>query len=147
MVQAWLGQDFLIEYCHTCLRLRIPLVTNHHLSTHFFDMIEQFGPIYTWWLFAFERFNSMLERIHHNVHDGGQMELTLLRNWTQTHLIYELLLSLPPDAHAKEHELERIIQKEARSRGSMMSQIAISDSQSGAIRGGFGTRFRSRFGG
>ncbi|KAF9489274.1 hypothetical protein BDN71DRAFT_1530062 [Pleurotus eryngii] len=126
MAQARLGQDFLIEYCHMCLCLRIPLVINHHLSTHFFDMIKQFGPIYAWWLFAFERFNGMLERIHHNGHNGGRMELTLLRNWTWTHLVYELLLSLPPDAHAKEHELlEWIIQKEARSRRSMMSQIAI----------------------
>ncbi len=68
----------------------------------------------------------MMEKVKHNGHDGGQMEVTLLRNWVQTQLIYELLLSLPANAHAQERAmLDCIIKSEGRQRGSMMTQIAI----------------------
>lgn len=55
----------------------------------------------------------MLEKVNHNGHDGGRMELTLVRNWVQTHLIYELLLALPDDSHPLERQLiECIIKSE-----------------------------------
>ncbi|KAF8968992.1 hypothetical protein BDZ97DRAFT_1754924 [Flammula alnicola] len=92
---------------------------------HFADMIALYGPVYAWWLFAFERFNGMLEKVNHNGHDGGRIELTMLRNWVQTHLIYELLLGLPDDAHPHERDLiERILKTEGK-RGGMMAEIAI----------------------
>ncbi|KAH0579131.1 hypothetical protein H2248_003284 [Termitomyces sp. 'cryptogamus'] len=59
--QAQLGQDFLLKFCHACIDLK-------------------FGPVYGWWLFAFELFNGMLEKINHNGHDGGKMKVTLLCN-------------------------------------------------------------------
>ncbi len=126
MAQAQQAQQFMAQYCRACIRLRITLVINHHLSHHFCDMIKCFGPVYSWWLFAFEQFNGMLEKVNHNGHDGGHMELTLVRNWVQTHLIYELLLALPDDSHPLEQQLlERIIKSEGRERGTMMTQIAI----------------------
>jgi len=67
-----------------------------------------------------------MEKVKHNGHDGGQMEVTLLRNWVQTQLIYKLLLSLPANAHVQERVmLDCIIESEGRQRGSMMTQIAI----------------------
>ena len=126
MAQARIGQDFLCQYCKRCLTLGIHLVINHHLAMHYAPMIKQFGPIYGWWLFAFERFNGMLEKVNLNGHDGGRMEVTLLRNWVQTHLLYELLLSLPDNAHELEHKiLDQIIRDEGRKRGGMVTQIAI----------------------
>lgn len=126
LVQARLGQDFIAQFCRACLALGILLVINHHLSMHFFDMIQRYGPVYAWWLFAFERFNGMFEKVKHNGHDGGKMEVTLMRNWVQTQLIYELLLSLPDSAHDKERAmLERIIDVEGKQRGAMMAQIAM----------------------
>ncbi|KAG1737090.1 uncharacterized protein EDB91DRAFT_1249737 [Suillus paluster] len=100
MAQAHTGQSFLAHYCLECLQLRIPLTINHQASMHTAAMIKKCGPVYGWWLFAFERFNGMLERVQHNGHDGGWIELTLLRNWVQTHLIYEYLLALPADTHS-----------------------------------------------
>lgn len=44
----------------------------------------------------------MLEHVNHNGHDGRWMELTLMRNWVQTHLIYEYALSLSEGAHDME---------------------------------------------
>jgi len=89
-----------------------------------------FGPVYAWWLFAFERFNGMMEKVKHNGHDGGVMELTLLRNWVQTQLIFELLASLPAETHQIERQmLERRIELEGKQRGSMIAQIAIFQSE------------------
>ncbi|KAG2757569.1 hypothetical protein P692DRAFT_20711205 [Suillus brevipes Sb2] len=130
MAQARTGQSFLAHYCLECLQLRIPLTINHQASMHTADMIKKFGPVYAWWLFAFERFNGMLERVHHNGHDGGRIELTLLRNWVQTHLIYEYLLALPADTHSFERDqINRIIKVQAQDRGSMMTQIAVYQSE------------------
>lgn len=39
MAQACQAQQFMLQYCCACIRLRIPLVINHHLSRHFCDMI------------------------------------------------------------------------------------------------------------
>ncbi|KAF9056739.1 hypothetical protein BDP27DRAFT_1386299 [Rhodocollybia butyracea] len=125
IAQATAGQEFLIQFCRQCLALEIPLVINHHLAMHYLPMFTRMGPVYGWWLFAFERFNGLLEKVNHNGHDGGRMELTLLRSWVQNHLLYELMLSLPPDAHAKERAiLEKLVHDEAR-RGGMATQIAI----------------------
>lgn len=127
MAQARIGQDFLSQYCRMLHALRIHMTINHHLSMHYFKFIKLFGPVYAWWLFAFERFNGMLEKVKHNGHDGGRMELTLLRNWVMTHLIYEYILALPDTAHPKERQyVDQIIRKEARGeRGGMMTELAI----------------------
>jgi len=128
MAQAHPGQDFFRQYCIALQRLGIHLTINHHLSTHYCKFIKLFGPVYGWWLFAFERFNGMLEKVKHNGHDGGRMELTLMRHWVMTHLLYEYLLALPDDEEHK-HErkyIDKIIQQEGReARGSMMTELAI----------------------
>jgi hypothetical protein len=94
---------------------------------HFASMIKLFGPVYAWWLFAFERFNGMLEKVNNNGLDGGRIELTLMRNWVQTHLIYEFLLAMPADASNRECRLiDKLIKTEgAKERGAMMTEIAI----------------------
>ncbi|KAH9921364.1 hypothetical protein B0H21DRAFT_701660 [Amylocystis lapponica] len=127
MAQARIGQNFLVQYCRRLKSFGANLTINHHLSTHFAKFIKLFGPVYGWWLFAFERFNGVLERVHVNGHDGGRMELTLLRHWVQGHLIYEYVLSLPDEAHPLEREyIEKIIKSEGRSeRGGMMTELAI----------------------
>lgn len=126
MAQAQQAQQFMAQYCHACIHLRIMLIINHHLSHHFCDMIKRFGPVYSWCLFAFEQFNEMLEKVNHNGHDSRHMELTLVQNWVQTHLIYKLLLDLPDDSHPLEWQLlECIIKSEGWEWGTMMIQIAI----------------------
>ncbi|KAG6883507.1 hypothetical protein C0992_008597, partial [Termitomyces sp. T32_za158] len=103
------------------------MTINHHLSRHYLKFIRLFGPIYGWWLFAFERFNGMLEKVKHNGHDGGWMELTLMRNWVMSHQIYEYLLALPDDAPLYEKQLiDTIIRTEARkAQGGIMTDLAI----------------------
>ncbi|KAF9060780.1 hypothetical protein BDP27DRAFT_1385475 [Rhodocollybia butyracea] len=125
MSQANIGQTYFAHYCLSLLRLGVTLIINHQLAMHFSTMIKMFGPVYGWWLFAFERFNGVLEKVKLNGHDGGQVELTMLRNWVTSHLIYEYLLALPADASAEEHELVDLIIKAeaAKSHNSVMTEI------------------------
>ena len=133
MAQACTGRQFLAEYCQHCLRANITLTINHHASIHIAKMIKRLGPVYLWWLFALEHFNGILEHINHNGHDGGCMELTLMRSWVQTHLIYEYLLCLHSDAYLlKKQMINSIIKTQAHNRGSMMTQIAIYQSEATA---------------
>jgi hypothetical protein len=64
------------------------------------------------------------------------MELTMIRNWVQTHLIYKLLLNLPLDASPHEQKLlKKIINAEASdNRRGMMTQIAIFRSKAATDR-------------
>jgi hypothetical protein len=136
MAQAKAGHQYLAQYCQWLIFLGCTLTINHHISMHFSAMIKLFGPVYSWWLFAFERFNGMLEKVKTNGRDGGKMELTMLRNWVQTHLIYELLIGLPDDASPPEKALlDCIINTEAsRQRGGMMTEIAIFRSEASSDR-------------
>ncbi|KAI0044241.1 hypothetical protein FA95DRAFT_1497378 [Auriscalpium vulgare] len=136
MAQAKAGQVYLSTYCQRLLLLGVTLTINHHLAMHFARMIKIFGPVYAWWLFAFERFNGMLEKVNLNGHDGGRMELTMLRNWTQAHLIYELLLELPADCSPHERSLlDNIIGTEARqARGGMMTEILVMQAEASVDR-------------
>ncbi|KAJ2926230.1 hypothetical protein H1R20_g10867, partial [Candolleomyces eurysporus] len=125
MAQAAIGQQYLKRYCLQMLELGVVLTINHHLAMHFCTMIKLFGPVYAWWLFAFERFNGLLKRVNHNGHDGGRIELTLMRNWVQAHLLYELLLQLPEDTPDEECALIHQIVKNDAERGGMAVEIAI----------------------
>ncbi|KAF5384411.1 hypothetical protein D9615_003304 [Tricholomella constricta] len=127
MNQAKLGQEFLTQYNQAIKRLGVHTTINHHLSTHYLKFIKLFGPVYGWWLFAFERFNGMLEKVKHNGHDGGRMELTLMRNWVMTHLVYDYLVSLPENAHDMEKKyIEKVVRQEGReNRGGLMTELAI----------------------
>ena len=95
---------------------------------HYHKFIKLFGPIYGWWLFAFERFNGMLEKVKLNGHDGGRMELTLMRHWVMTHLLYEYLLALPDDAEYDEERayIDQVIRQEGQeTHGGMMTELAM----------------------
>ncbi|KAM6493648.1 hypothetical protein JOM56_010009 [Amanita muscaria] len=127
MGQAKAGHEYLVQYCRRLLMLKCPLTINHHLCMHLASMVKRFGPVYGWWLFPFERYNGMLKRVNTNGHDNGEMERTMLRNWVQGHLFYDLFLHLPDDASPHEQAiLDKIVNTEAsRARGSIMTELAI----------------------
>ncbi|KAG6882621.1 hypothetical protein C0992_011209, partial [Termitomyces sp. T32_za158] len=92
---------------------------------HYVQIFKQFGPAYAWWLFPFECFNGELEKVNLNGHATGEMELTLLRDWTLKHRLEELLLSLPADATSKERNLvQRVVAAHGRTRGTLEGYIA-----------------------
>lgn len=85
------GQELLRSYCLLALTMGIHLMPNHHLSMHYWMIFKLFGPAYAWWLFGFERFNGLLEKVKLNGHANGEMETTLMRNWVRRHRVYDLV--------------------------------------------------------
>ncbi|EEB92189.1 hypothetical protein MPER_09337, partial [Moniliophthora perniciosa FA553] len=63
------------------ISMRAELSINHHLAMHFGDMFKLYGPVYAWWLFAYERFNGMFEQVKLNGHGGGAIEHPPMRYW------------------------------------------------------------------
>ncbi|KAI0694480.1 hypothetical protein C8T65DRAFT_585017 [Cerioporus squamosus] len=54
------------------------LVPNHHLSLHLKDCLLLFGPTHGWWVFPFERYNGLLQRLKTN-HKPSEMATTFMR--------------------------------------------------------------------
>ncbi|KAF8997092.1 hypothetical protein BDQ17DRAFT_1429299 [Cyathus striatus] len=72
---------------------------------HYEWIFKCFGPAYATWVFAFECFNGELEKVNINGQAGGEMELTLLRDWILKQHLHELGMSLPDDISQKEVSL------------------------------------------
>lgn len=66
--------DFhLKRYLETTVQLYGPssIVPNHHLSLHLTECLRNFGPVYSWWSFPFERYNGIMQRIKNNGKHGS----------------------------------------------------------------------------
>ncbi|CDO73340.1 hypothetical protein BN946_scf185008.g103 [Trametes cinnabarina] len=120
------GHHYLRRCCQEMLCLGVHLVPNHHLAMHYPEIFRLFGPVYAWWLYAQERYNGEQEKVKHNGKSGGEMELTLLRNWVGKHQFYELLTSLPESALPQECALiDRIASLSGVVRGTLLNQLAV----------------------
>ncbi|KAL7282470.1 hypothetical protein ACG7TL_003941 [Trametes sanguinea] len=122
------GQRYLRKYCLGLLDLGVHLVINHHMAMHYERVFPAFGPAYGWWLFGFERCNGDQENVNHNGHDGGEMELTLMRNWVSRHRLHELLVSAPETFTPKERDLiNHYLRPKGTDRGTLRQQLASFD--------------------
>lgn len=75
----------LMDFCETFERLygKEKYTINLHLHGHLRDCILDFGPVYSFWLFAFERLNGVLGSYHTNCHD---ISLQLMRRFMSSTL-------------------------------------------------------------
>ncbi|KAH9935806.1 hypothetical protein B0H21DRAFT_878742 [Amylocystis lapponica] len=118
------GQRYLQQYCQGLLALGVNLVPNHHMSMHYTQMFERFGPAYAWWLFAFERCNGEQEDVNLNGHAFGEMELTLIRNWIGKHRLFELRGTLRTATEPERRLINRLMTKQGIQRGTLRTHIA-----------------------
>ena len=67
-------------FCGSFSRLRGPLkcTPNMHLHLHLRQCLFDFGPVYAFWCFSYERFNGILGSFHINNHD---ICITLMRKF------------------------------------------------------------------
>lgn len=75
------GDELLLSFCETFESLygKEHCTINMHLHAHLADCIRDFGPVYSFWLFSFERLNGILGSYHTNCHD---ISLQLMRRFT-----------------------------------------------------------------
>ena len=74
----------LLEFCQQFEKLygKEHCTVNIHLHGHIKECIEDFGPVYSFWLFSFERLNGILGSYHTNCHD---ISLQLMRRFLANH--------------------------------------------------------------
>ncbi|KAJ8651562.1 hypothetical protein O0I10_012870 [Lichtheimia ornata] len=79
------GHKKLQQFCMLYERLYGPdeITPNMHLHMHLRETMLDFGPMYAFWLFGFERFNGILKAIDTNGKDG--LEITMMRHFLQKH--------------------------------------------------------------
>ncbi|OAD69734.1 C2H2-type zinc finger transcription factor [Phycomyces blakesleeanus NRRL 1555(-)] len=77
------GHKFLQEFCTECQRIYTPtiLTCNMHLHLHLRETIRDFGPVYGYWLFRFERYNGLLKNVNTNRKDS--FEVTYMNSFVQ----------------------------------------------------------------
>lgn len=51
----------------------------HHWVTHIFDQLRDYGPVYGFWTFLFERLNKLLKSYSMNNHGAGELEVSFFR--------------------------------------------------------------------
>lgn len=67
------------------------LKPNHHWSIHTASFLRDYGPIYGFWTFLFERLNKVLKSFRSNNHGGGQLECTFFREFLRTSQVSRLV--------------------------------------------------------
>lgn len=78
------ADTFLLEFCHVFETLygKDHCTINIHLHGHLKECIKDFGSVYAFWLFGFERLNGILGSYHTNCHD---ISLQLMRCFQSSH--------------------------------------------------------------
>ena len=74
MAQCSEAESKNIEFCKHFERLygTETYTPNMHLSCHIVDCIRDYGPVYSFWCFSFERYNGILGSYHKNNHNIGK---------------------------------------------------------------------------
>ena len=70
---------------------------NMHMQMHITEVVQQYGPLYACWLFAFERYNGVLSDIQTN---NKQIEVQIMRRFMEAGLADTLEDKLPGE-HAQ----------------------------------------------
>ena len=91
VAEAIRGGSLLQTFCVEFQRLYgTELVTpNMHMHTHLAECILDFGPVYAFWLFSFERYNGIMGGFHTN---NRSIELQLMRKFLRDQSVHGITL-------------------------------------------------------
>ncbi|KAI0261417.1 hypothetical protein BC834DRAFT_845560 [Gloeopeniophorella convolvens] len=96
------GCDYLNTSFQSWARMGCHLTPYFHFATHLRSQFLHLGPAaYTTAVWAYERNNGDLMRVHHNGHSGGELEATMMRAWWKRIQVVNLVRSslLPSSAY------------------------------------------------
>ncbi|EIW73973.1 hypothetical protein CONPUDRAFT_40430, partial [Coniophora puteana RWD-64-598 SS2] len=70
-------------FCSSSLYGTDALKPNFHWAVHLSDQIRDFGPVYNFWAFLSERLNKVLKSFNVNNWTGGQVEISMMREFSR----------------------------------------------------------------
>lgn len=92
------ADSLLLQFCTEFERLygKEKCTPNMHLHCHIRDTVTYYGPVYTTWCFAFERYNGVFESFQKNwIHPEVQLMCKFLR--FQDIVLMDLPCTLPSE--------------------------------------------------
>lgn len=95
--QCKAAHSALVEFCKLFEQVngKQRLVINMHLSCHLLPCLLDYGPVYSFWCFSFERFNGILESFPTNNRD---ITITMMKRFQDDlqldYLIFTHILNL-----------------------------------------------------
>ena len=94
--QLQLADSLLLQFCRKTESLfgNDAITPNMHMHAHLRSCIEDYGPLHSFWLFAFERYNGILESFPNN---NRCIEPQVMKRFI--HDIFTLSVELPGEHH------------------------------------------------
>ena len=89
--KAFLAHSYLLNFCKRFEKLsgKDKVTPNMHLHTHHLDCVLDYGPVYAFWLFSFERYNGILGDLGPN---QRAVEIQLMRKFTENQFMKDIPL-------------------------------------------------------
>ena len=89
--KAMLAHSYLLQFCNHFEELygKEKVTPNMHLHTHLVDCVLDYGPVYAFWLFSFERYNGILGDYGTN---QRAVEIQLMRKFISNQLMKDIPL-------------------------------------------------------
>ena len=83
------ADQYIMKFCETFENLygSQKCTPNMHLHGHLLECILDYGPVYSFWCFPFERFNGKME---HPATNNHRIELTMMRKFLQGQEVHDL---------------------------------------------------------
>lgn len=76
---------------------------NHHFVVHLRQQLYDYGPVYGFWCFLGERLNKLLKSFKSNNWGGGQLEVSMMREWARDIQVRETVRSHLCVSQASDH--------------------------------------------
>ncbi|KAG1755257.1 uncharacterized protein EDB91DRAFT_1042129 [Suillus paluster] len=93
-------RNYLMEYLELYSDNVKPM---HHWVTHIFDQLQDYGPVYNFWTFLFERLNKVFKSYSTNNHSNSEIEVMFMRAFQKDVALCDMvrdILCIGSDPHS-----------------------------------------------
>ncbi|KAG1817261.1 uncharacterized protein BJ212DRAFT_1299400 [Suillus subaureus] len=102
--------DYLMEYLEL---YPDDVKPTHHWVTYIFDQLQDYRPVYNFWMFLFERLNKVLKSYLMNNHSNGEIEVTSMCAFQKYVALCDMLANLNAASDMQESSTEDELLSEA----------------------------------
>ena len=92
-----------------------------------FSQIQDYGPVYSFWLFTFERMSRVLKSINTNNHSGSDIETTYTRGFTKEVRLRVLMKTYTLHGDSLESSISKHLLSSDRDHRGTLSMKALSE--------------------
>ncbi|KAG2047579.1 hypothetical protein BDR06DRAFT_976625 [Suillus hirtellus] len=85
----------------------------HYWVTHIFDQLQDYGPVYNFWMFLFECLNKVLKSYSMNNHSNGKIKVMFMHAFQKDVALCDMLANLNAASDMQESSTEDELLSEA----------------------------------